>query len=51
MLFLMQAIWKENQPSDLSHYPNSIRMMQTAFARSAVQRIIQIHQIEALTAI
>ena len=51
MLFLMQAIWKENQPSDLSHYPNSIRMMQTAFARPAVQRIIQIHQIEALTAI
>jgi glutathione S-transferase len=51
MLFLMQAIWTENQPADLTHYPNSIRMMQTAFARPAVQRVIAIHQIEDLTEI
>ena len=48
MLFLMQAIWKENQPSSLSSFPNSKRMMQTAFARPAVQRVIAIHQIENL---
>jgi glutathione S-transferase len=49
ILFLMQAIWKENQPSDLAKFPNSIRMMQTAFARPAVQRVIAIHRIENLT--
>ena len=49
MLFLMQAIWKENQPLDLASYPNSIRMMQTAFERPAVKRVIAIHQIENLT--
>jgi glutathione S-transferase len=51
MLFLMQAIWTENQPADLTHYPNSIRMMRTAFARPAVLRVIAIHQIEDLTKI
>lgn len=49
MLFLMQAIWKENQPLDLASYPNSIRMLQTAFTRPAVKRVIAIHQIENLT--
>ena len=48
ILFLMQAIWKENQPSDMSIYPNSIRMMETAFERPAVQRILKIHEIEHL---
>jgi len=51
MLFLMQAVWAENQPADLSQYPNAIRMMRTAFARTAVQRVITIHQIEQLTEI
>ena len=51
MLFLMQAIWTENQPAGLTRYPNLIRMMRTAFARTAVQRIITIHQIENLTEI
>lgn len=51
MLFLMQAIWTENQPPDLSQYPNSIRMMQTAFSRPAVQRILAVHQITHLTAL
>ena len=51
MLFLMQAIWKENQPADLGQYPNSVRMMETAFARPAVQRVMAIHQIERLVEI
>lgn len=49
MLFLMQAIWRENQPPDLREYPNSVRMMQTAFERPAVRRVIAIHDIEHLT--
>lgn len=49
MLFLMQAIWTENQPADLGDYPNSVRMMRTAFARPAVRRILAIHGIEHLT--
>lgn len=49
MLFLMQAIWSENQPADLRQYPNSVRMMQTAFERPAVRRVIAIHDIEHLT--
>jgi glutathione S-transferase len=49
ILFLMQAIWKENQPANLAQFPNSIRMMQAAFTRPAVQRILSIHRIEALT--
>jgi glutathione S-transferase len=49
MLFLMQAIWAENQPADLSLYPACRRMMQTALQRPAVQRVIDIHQIEHLT--
>lgn len=48
MLFLMQAIWTENQPPDLSLYPNSVRMMQAACTRPAVRRILEIHQIEHL---
>lgn len=51
MLFLMQSIWKENQPPRLSLFPNSMRMMQTAFARPAVQRVLTIHQVENLTLI
>jgi len=49
ILFLMQAIWKENQPSEMSLFPNSVRLMKTAFERSAVQRIIKAHEIEHLT--
>jgi len=51
MLFLMQAIWVENQPADLARYPACQRMMQAAFARPAVQRIMAIHQIESLAEI
>jgi len=51
MLFLMQAIWVENQPDDLARYPHALRMMQTAFARPAVRRVIAAHGIEALTAL
>lgn len=49
MLFLMQAVWTENQPADLGEYPNTVRMMQTAFERPAVRRIVAIHDIEHLT--
>ena len=49
ILFLMQAIWTENQPADLSQFPNSVRMMKTAFERPAVQRTIEIHGIKHLT--
>lgn len=51
MLFLMQAIWVENQPADLARFANALRMMQTAFARPAVRRVIETHEIESLTAI
>jgi hypothetical protein len=51
MLFLMQAIWVENQPPDLTQFPNSTRLMKTAFERPATQRVIAIHQIEHLTAL
>jgi glutathione S-transferase len=51
MLFVMQAIWTENQPADLSAFANSSRLMNTAFERPAVQRVLAEHQIEHLTAI
>jgi glutathione S-transferase len=51
MLFLMQAIWVENQPTDLARFPACRRMMQTAIARPAVRRVIETHEIESLTAI
>ena len=49
MLFVMQAIWKENQPGELSAYPNTVRLMRAAFERAAVQRVMEIHNIEHLT--
>jgi glutathione S-transferase len=51
MLFLMQAIWVENQPTDLARFPACRRMMQTAFVRPAVRHVIETHEIESLTAI
>jgi glutathione S-transferase len=48
ILFLMQAIWTENQPEDLAAYPNAVRMMKTALKRSAVQHILKIHNIQHL---
>jgi len=48
MLFVMQAIWIENQPADMSAFPNCSRLMKTAFARPAVQRVLAEHQIEHL---
>ena len=49
VLFVMQAIWKENQPGNLAEYPNCVRQMKLAFDRPAVQRILNIHGIEHLT--
>ena len=48
ILFLMQAVWTENQPKDLSNYRNAKRMMETAFTRPAVQKVMEIHEIEYL---
>lgn len=48
MLFVMQAIWKENQPDALSAFSNCSRLMKTAFARPSVQRVMAEHQIEHL---
>jgi glutathione S-transferase len=48
ILFVMQAIWKENQPTNLASHPNSMRMLRSAFERPAVQRVMRIHQIEHL---
>lgn len=48
MLFVMQAIWQENQPPDLYRYPNAIRMMKTACDRPAVKNLLKIHNIEHL---
>ncbi len=49
MLFVMQAIWTENQPEDLAAYPNTVRLMRKAFERPAVQRVMQTHGIMQLT--
>ena len=49
MLFAMQALWTENQPSNLAGYPNALRQMQAVFSRPAAQRIIAEHGIEHLT--
>ena len=49
MLFALQALWVENQPADLSAYPNTIRQMQAVFERPAAQRIITDHHIEHLS--
>lgn len=48
MLFLMQAIWVENQPAELTRFAGAVNMMRSAFARPAVQRVIATHQIEHL---
>ena len=48
MLFIMQAIWKENQPSDFGHLPNIKRLMKAVLARSAVRSVLKIHQVEEL---
>ena len=49
MLFLMQAVWTENQPADLALFPNAVRMMEACFQRPAVQRVLTTHKIEHLT--
>ena len=49
ILFVMQALWKENQPRDLSAYPRCKQQMEAAFARPAVKRVIDIHDIRHLT--
>ena len=48
ILFVMQAIWEENQPPNLAKHPNATRMLRSAFERPAVQRVMRIHRIEHL---
>jgi len=49
MLFLMQAIWVENQPVELAQFPHAVNMMRSAFKRSAVEQVLIAHGIEALS--
>ena len=51
MLFLMQAIWKQSQPANLADYPKMLRLMESALQRPAVQKVLQIHDIEHLAAL
>jgi glutathione S-transferase len=48
MMFLMPALWVENQPDELTDYPNALRLMRNLMERPAVQRILQIHRIQYL---
>jgi glutathione S-transferase len=48
MLFAMQALWTENQPADLSAYPNTVKLMEQVFKRPAARKILQAHSIEHL---
>jgi glutathione S-transferase len=48
MLFIMQAIWRENQPGDLNRLPNTLRMMRASLQRPAVQRVMAAHEIQHL---
>ena len=48
MLFIMQAIWEENQPPTFDNLPNISRMMQTVLVRPAVKTILCSHQVEHL---
>ena len=49
MLFIMQAIWKENQPSTFDPLPNVRRLMKTVLARPAVKKVLVTHDVEALS--
>jgi glutathione S-transferase len=48
MLFIMQAIWEENQPSTFGHLPNIKHLMKAVLARPAVKSVLNIHQVEEL---
>ncbi len=39
--FAMQALWRENQPSDLSLFPNAKRCLKTILDRPAAQRVLR----------
>lgn len=49
MLFVLQALWKENQPRNFAECHQIIRLMELVFERPAVQRILKIHDIQRLT--
>jgi glutathione S-transferase len=48
MMFLMPALWKENQPENIANYPNILNLMQKAIERPSVQKIVDIHGIRDL---
>ena len=48
MLFVMQAIWQENQPSNLPSLPRCLDLMQNVLERPATKKILQVHGIEHL---
>ena len=48
MLFVMQALWTENQPSNLLACSNAVRVMENVFARPAVRRTLDIHGVTEL---
>ena len=49
MLFVMQAIWKENQPGTFDHLPNVRQLMKTVLARPAVKKVLATHDVEELS--
>ena len=49
MLFVMQAIWKENQPATFDHLPNVRQLMKTVLARPAVKKVLATHDVEELS--
>ena len=46
--FAMQALWRENQPSDLSQYPNAKRCLQAILDRPAARRVLRRNEREHL---
>ena len=48
MLFVMQGIWRENQPENLNEFPRAVELMRNTCDREAARKILQIHNIEHL---
>lgn len=49
MLFMMQAIWAENQPSSFNHLPKIKLLMKEVAEREAVKKVLAIHKVSQLT--
>ena len=46
--FAMQALWRENQPSDLSRFPNARRCLRAILDRPAARRVLRRNEREHL---